>query len=119
MLDAITERALFDRLISDARGLADSHGTIVVLVSHRYATVRAADLIIVDVFPRMTESGYYGDMTRTFLKGRASEPQRAFEALRAKRAFMTGTTSCGPAMRAISSSTFCVVIWKSAASGSR
>jgi Xaa-Pro aminopeptidase len=39
--------------------------------------LRASDLIIVDVFPRMTESGYYGDMTRTFLKGRASEPQRA------------------------------------------
>jgi Xaa-Pro aminopeptidase len=39
--------------------------------------LRASDLIIVDVFPRMTDSGYYGDMTRTFLKGRASEPQRA------------------------------------------
>ncbi|HVU38182.1 MAG TPA: M24 family metallopeptidase [Opitutales bacterium] len=37
----------------------------------------ARDLIIVDVFPRITETGYYGDMTRTFLKGRASEPQRA------------------------------------------
>jgi len=39
--------------------------------------LRASDLIIVDVFPRVMESGYYGDMTRTFLKGRASEPQRA------------------------------------------
>ena len=39
--------------------------------------LRASDLIIVDVFPRMTDSGYFGDMTRTFLKGRASEPQRA------------------------------------------
>ena len=45
--------------------------------------LRASDLIIVDVFPRVTESGYYGDMTRTFLKGRASEPQRALvEAVR-------------------------------------
>jgi Xaa-Pro aminopeptidase len=39
--------------------------------------LRAGELIIVDVFPRVTESGYFGDMTRTFLKGRASEPQRA------------------------------------------
>ncbi len=39
--------------------------------------LRASDLIIVDVFPRVMDSGYYGDMTRTFLKGRATEPQRA------------------------------------------
>ncbi len=39
--------------------------------------LRASDLIIVDVFPRVTETGYFGDMTRTFLKGRATEPQRA------------------------------------------
>jgi Xaa-Pro aminopeptidase len=31
----------------------------------------------VDVFPRVNETGYYGDMTRTFLRGRASEPQKA------------------------------------------
>ncbi|MGH7997349.1 MAG: M24 family metallopeptidase [Opitutaceae bacterium] len=35
------------------------------------------ELIVVDVFPRITASGYYGDMTRTFLRGRASEAQRA------------------------------------------
>ena len=38
--------------------------------------LRANELIIVDVFPRVTASGYYGDMTRTFLKGMASEEQR-------------------------------------------
>ncbi|MNE57101.1 hypothetical protein D3C80_1520490 [compost metagenome] len=48
-----------------------------------------------------------------------SEPQRALAAFRAKRAFITGTTSCGPAMRAISSSTLVVLAWKSSASGSR
>ena len=36
----------------------------------------ANQLIIVDVFPRVTSTGYYGDMTRTFLKGEASEAQR-------------------------------------------
>lgn len=37
--------------------------------------LRPNELIIVDVFPRVTTSGYYGDMTRTFLKGRASNAQ--------------------------------------------
>jgi Xaa-Pro aminopeptidase len=39
--------------------------------------LRANELIIVDVFPRVTASGYFGDMTRTFLRGRASDAQRA------------------------------------------
>src|SRR5205809_3185814 len=33
-------------------------------------------LIILDVFPRDGKTGYFGDMTRTVLRGRASEPQR-------------------------------------------
>ena len=41
-----------------------------------YGVLRANDLIIVDVFPRIKRSGYYGDMTRTFVKGRANESQR-------------------------------------------
>ncbi len=42
--------------------------------------LRPNELIIVDVFPRVMNSGYYGDMTRTFLKGRASDAQRALVA---------------------------------------
>jgi Xaa-Pro aminopeptidase len=42
--------------------------------------LRPNQLIIVDVFPRVTATGYFGDMTRTFLRGRASEPQRALVA---------------------------------------
>ncbi len=38
--------------------------------------LRANELIIVDVFPRLNASGYHGDMTRTFLKGRATPEQR-------------------------------------------
>ena len=41
-----------------------------------HGPVRARDLIIVDVFPRVTATGYHGDMTRTFLRGRASDAQR-------------------------------------------
>lgn len=38
--------------------------------------LRAKELIILDIFPRDTRTGYYGDMTRTVLKGKASEAQR-------------------------------------------
>ena len=34
------------------------------------------ELIIVDIFPRVAATGYHGDMTRTYLKGQASEAQR-------------------------------------------
>jgi Xaa-Pro aminopeptidase len=33
-------------------------------------------LIILDIFPRDAKSGYFGDMTRTVVRGRASEEQR-------------------------------------------
>lgn len=41
-----------------------------------YGPLRAGELIVVDIFPRRIEDGYWGDMTRTFLKGRASDAQR-------------------------------------------
>jgi len=36
----------------------------------------ADSLIILDIFPRDAASGYYGDMTRTVVRGRANEEQR-------------------------------------------
>jgi Xaa-Pro aminopeptidase len=42
--------------------------------------IRPHELVIVDIFPRVTATGYHGDMTRTFLRGRASEAQRALVA---------------------------------------
>ena len=36
----------------------------------------ANSLIILDVFPRDAKTGYYGDMTRTVVRGRASDAQR-------------------------------------------
>ncbi len=38
--------------------------------------LRAHELIIVDVFPRVADTGFFGDMTRTFLRGRASDAQK-------------------------------------------
>ena len=45
-LDAETEHALFDHYASNARNGADN-GRITVMVSHRFSTVRMADLIVV------------------------------------------------------------------------
>jgi len=42
--------------------------------------LRPNELIIIDIFPRVTATGYHGDMTRTFLRGRANEAQRALVA---------------------------------------
>src|SRR5207245_7375860 len=36
----------------------------------------ANSLIILDVFPRDAKSGYFGDLTRTVLRGRATDGQR-------------------------------------------
>lgn len=50
--------------------------------------LRPHELIIVDIFPRVVKTGYYGDMTRTYLKGRASEARKKLVAtvLAAQRA---------------------------------
>ena len=57
-LDAETEHALFERYASAARGGgADSSGRIIVLVSHRFSTVRMADVIVVLDGARLVEMG--------------------------------------------------------------
>lgn len=38
--------------------------------------LKANELIIIDIFPRMFKTGYWGDMTRTFLRGEANDDQR-------------------------------------------
>jgi Xaa-Pro aminopeptidase len=41
-----------------------------------FGPLKADSLIILDIFPRDADSGYFGDMTRTVVKGRASDAQR-------------------------------------------
>jgi len=41
-----------------------------------FGPLYANSLIILDVFPRDAKTGYFGDMTRTVVRGRAREPQR-------------------------------------------
>lgn len=60
-LDAPTEHALFQRYAAAARAGAD-RGAITLLVTHRFSTVRAADLILVLEHGRVTEYGTHDDL---------------------------------------------------------
>jgi ATP-binding cassette subfamily B protein len=62
-LDAETEHALFERYAAVARGDADSRtGRITILVSHRFSTVRMADLIVVLDGARLVEVGTHEEL---------------------------------------------------------
>jgi ATP-binding cassette subfamily B protein len=61
-LDAQTEHALFERYAKGAREVAEATGAITVLVSHRFSTVRMADLIVVVAAGRVTEVGSHADL---------------------------------------------------------
>lgn len=80
-LTSETLRAEIDSAILHAGGLAN--GTIVAggdqaCDPHERGSgpLFANSLIILDIFPRDTKTGYFGDLTRTVVRGRASEAQR-------------------------------------------
>ena len=60
-LDAETEHALFERFAEAARDRS-GEGRITVLVSHRFSTVRMADLIVVLVGAEVAEVGSHDDL---------------------------------------------------------
>jgi ATP-binding cassette subfamily B protein len=65
-LDAETEHALFERYASASRGSnghgSHSNGRITILVSHRFSTVRMADLIVVLDGARVVEVGSHQEL---------------------------------------------------------
>jgi ABC-type multidrug transport system fused ATPase/permease subunit len=63
-LDAPTEHALFERFAGAARRTAAGSGAITVLVSHRFSTVRMADLILVVAGGRIAEIGDHEALIR-------------------------------------------------------
>ncbi len=60
-LDAETEHALFERFAAGARQ-ASASGRITVLVSHRFSTVRMADLIVVLDGARVAQVGSHDEL---------------------------------------------------------
>jgi ATP-binding cassette subfamily B protein len=62
-LDAETEHALFERYAAAAHGTGESNsGRITILVSHRFSTVRMADLIVVLDGARLVEFGTHDEL---------------------------------------------------------
>jgi len=61
-LDAHAEQALFERYAAAAAGYAGAAGTVTLLVSHRFATVRTADLIIYLEGGRAIEAGSHDEL---------------------------------------------------------
>jgi ATP-binding cassette subfamily B protein len=63
-LDAATEHALFEHFASAAHDYAAATGAITLLVSHRFSTVRAADLILVASGGSIVERGNHAELMR-------------------------------------------------------
>src|SRR6266478_6771550 len=61
-LDAETEHALFERYAAVARGAGPGAGRITILVSHRFSTVRMADLIVVLDGARVVDVGTHDEL---------------------------------------------------------
>ena len=61
-LDAPTEHRLFERFHGIAREAAQERGAITILISHRFSTVRMADLILVVDGGRIAEAGPHEDL---------------------------------------------------------
>jgi ATP-binding cassette subfamily B protein len=61
-LDAATEHELFDHFTGAAKVLAGETGAITLLVSHRFSTVRSADLVVVVAGNRVAESGSHDQL---------------------------------------------------------
>ncbi len=61
-LDAETEHALFERYASEARSGRSANGRVTVLVSHRFSTVRMADLIVMLDGSRVVEFGTHDEL---------------------------------------------------------
>jgi ATP-binding cassette, subfamily B, bacterial len=61
-LDPAAEHALFEQFAAAAKVAAARTGGITVLVSHRFSTVRMADLIVVMENGRITETGSHDEL---------------------------------------------------------
>jgi Xaa-Pro aminopeptidase len=84
--------------IEAIRGDAIALSTIVACGKHSSephntgsGVIMAGQPIVVDIFPRVESNGYWGDMTRTFVKGKAEKIVReAYKAVKGARDFAKG-----------------------------
>lgn len=71
------ERALLDAGMSNDEEMVISCGPHAAIPHHRgEGALRPRTTIVCDIFPRHKKSGYYADMTRTYVKGEPSEQVR-------------------------------------------
>ncbi|MEO3752080.1 ABC transporter ATP-binding protein [Streptomyces sp. B6B3] len=61
-LDPQAEHDLYERFVDQARATTAQYGTITLVVSHRFSTVRMADLIVVLQDGRIAEQGTHEDL---------------------------------------------------------
>ncbi len=61
-IDAVTEQRLLERCVTNARSLAETCGSAVVFVSHRYATTRLADQILMLEDGAIVERGSHAEL---------------------------------------------------------
>ena len=61
-LDATTEHALFEQYLAATAAARASSGAITIIVSHRFSTVRHADLIVVIHKGRLVEQGTHDEL---------------------------------------------------------
>jgi Xaa-Pro aminopeptidase len=100
-------RAVIDTAVLQAGGLANH--TIVAggrqgCDPHEpgYGPLRANEPIILDIFPRSQSTGYFGDITRTVVRGRASEPvRRLYDTVRRGQRLAYQKVQAGASTRAV------------------
>jgi Xaa-Pro aminopeptidase len=69
-----------DTIVAGGRQAADPH-------ERGSGSLRAGETIVIDIFPQHLEHGYWGDLTRTVVRGKPSRSlRRMYEAVRAAQA---------------------------------
>ncbi len=82
-LKAMVEQLFLEHGVSNEEGIIISCGPHAAIPHHQgKGELRANETIVCDIFPRHKESGYYADMTRTYVKGVPTpEMRRMYEAV--------------------------------------
>lgn len=98
LLKLEVERAFVEVGVMNTEGIIISCGPHAAIPHHRGAgIIRAHQSIICDIFPRNMATGYYADMTRTYVKGEPStELRNMYEAV--QRAQERGIATARPGL---------------------